>query len=68
MIQITRLNGEIIHINAELIEMIEATPDTIIKFNTGNKLVVKEPVEEIRRQIIEYKREIFKFYNKNKEV
>ena len=64
MIQLTRLNGETIYINAELIELIEVTPDTIIKFNTGNKLVVQETVAEIRRQIIEYKKEIFQFYNK----
>ena len=60
MIQLTRFNGEVIYINAELIEMVEATPDTVLKFTTGNKLVVQETVEEICKLVLEYKREIFK--------
>jgi flagellar protein FlbD len=58
MIQVTRLNNTKFVINAELIEMIEATPDTMISLTTGKRFVVKETIEEIIRRIIEYKMSI----------
>lgn len=60
MIEVTRLNEKTIMINCELIESVEETPDTVITFNHGKKLVVKEDIEEIKHKIIEYKQEIFK--------
>lgn len=58
MIQVTRFNKEEIVINAELIEMIEAVPDTVITMTTGKKLIVKETKEEIVEKIIVYKQRI----------
>ena len=43
MIEVTRLNGSKLMINALLIEMMEQTPDTLITMTTGKKLVVLEP-------------------------
>jgi Uncharacterized protein, possibly involved in motility len=37
MIYVTRLNNEEFIINAELIEFIEKTPDTVISLTTGKK-------------------------------
>lgn len=59
MIQITRLNGKQIMINAELIESVEETPDTVITLTNGKKFVAKEQVSEIRSMTIEYKKEVF---------
>ncbi len=59
MIWVTRLNGERLVINAELIETVEANPDTTITLLNGDRYIVKEPVEEIVEQVIEYKRKIF---------
>lgn len=59
MIRVTRLNGKKMTVNAELIEMIEETPDTVISFTNGKKFVVKESEEEVRRLVIEYKKEVF---------
>ncbi|NLJ96925.1 MAG: flagellar FlbD family protein [Clostridiales bacterium] len=59
MIEVTRLNDSKLTINAELIERIEETPDTMIKLSTGNKVIVKESRQEIRDKVIEYKKEIF---------
>ncbi len=59
MIWVTRLNGDRFVINAELIETIEANPDTTITLYNGNRYIVKESVEEIVNQVIEYKRKIF---------
>ncbi len=59
MIQVTRLNNTRFVINADLIEMIEATPDTTITLTTGKRFVVKEPLEEVIRRIINYKRSVY---------
>ncbi len=59
MIMVTRLGAKEteLAINAELIELVEATPDTVITLTTGNKLLVRESVDEIIRRIIAYRRE-----------
>ncbi|SFB25119.1 flagellar protein FlbD [Acetitomaculum ruminis DSM 5522] len=59
MIEVTRFNNDKILINSDLIEMVEETPDTVISFNNGKKLLVKDSKEQIKYKIIEYKREIF---------
>lgn len=59
MIEVTRLNGEPLSINEDLIEFMEETPDTVISFLTGKKLVVKEKISEIEEKIVIFKK---KFY------
>lgn len=59
MIEVTRLNGTKVIINAELIEKVEEAPDTVISLTSGNKLIVKESRQEIRNLVILYKKEIF---------
>ena len=58
MIKITRLNDKEIVVNCELIEMVEANPDTTITTTTGRKLIVKESVEDIVLATKRYKKEI----------
>jgi len=58
MITVSRLNGVELVVNAELIEFVEATPDTVITLTTGKKLVVRESVNEIIARVIAYKAEI----------
>ncbi len=60
MIDVTRLNNKQLTINEDLIEFIEETPDTVISFTTGKKIVVRESIEEIKNLIKEFKREIFR--------
>lgn len=55
LIKVTRLNKTTLAINAELIEFIEATPDTVITLTDGKKIVVIESVEEIIEKIITYR-------------
>ena len=57
MIEVTRLNESKVLVNAELIESVEETPDTVISFVTGKKLIVKESRQEIKNLVILYKRE-----------
>lgn len=59
MIKVTRLkskSGDFV-INAELIEFVESTPDTVVTLTTGRKFIVEESVDEIMRLVIQYKRE-----------
>lgn len=58
MIEVTRLKGAKITINAELIELIEETPDTVITLTSGRKYVVSEKAKDITKLVIEYKRNI----------
>ncbi len=59
MIEVTRLNGEPLSINEDLIEFMEETPDTVISFLTGKKLVVKEKIIDIEGKIIDFKKKIY---------
>ena len=55
MIAVNRLNNEEIFLNPHLIEMIEATPDTVITLTSGKKYVVKDKVQDIIAKIISYR-------------
>ncbi len=56
MIKITRLNNTPLTVNADLIEFVEATPDTIICLTTGRKIIVKESPDEVVAKVMEFKR------------
>lgn len=56
MIQLTRLNGEKIIINVDLIETMEETPDTVVTLTTGKKYVVKERAQEIIQEVVRFKK------------
>ena len=60
MITLTRLNGTPFVINAEKIRYVEATPDTVVCCDTGDKMMVKENLQEVMRRAIEYARVIRK--------
>ena len=45
-------------LNAELIETVEETPDTVITLVSGNKVIVEEDMDEIMRLVIEYRRSL----------
>jgi flagellar protein FlbD len=55
MIRVTRINNKELVVNAELIEFIEQTPDSIISLTTGKKFAVVDTIEEIIRKVIEYR-------------
>ena len=56
MIKVTRLNGQLIVLNADLIEFVEEIPDTIISLTTGKKIMVQENAEQIIEKVIVFKR------------
>jgi flagellar protein FlbD len=56
MVKITRLNGTVLVVNADMIEFLEATPDTIVTLTDGRKLIAKESVDEVVEKVVEYKK------------
>ena len=55
MIVLHRLNKEEFILNADYIETLEATPDTVITLTSGKKLMVKENVDNVVQQVVRYK-------------
>ena len=58
MVILTKLNGQQVTLNEDLIETVEQTPDTVIAMTTGNKYVVKETPDEIITRVIQFRRKI----------
>ena len=58
MITLTRLDNRVMVVNAELIKMLESTPDTIITLINGDTIVVRESVDEVVGRAIDYARQI----------
>jgi flagellar protein FlbD len=59
MISLRRLNNQAIMVNADLIESLESTPDTVVTLTSGNKLLVRDSMEEVQAKIIDFKRRIY---------
>jgi flagellar protein FlbD len=59
MVQLTRINHVPLVLNSDLIEHIEATPDTVITLTSGQKFMVLETVEDIINRIVQFRRRIF---------
>ena len=55
MIQLTRLNGIPIVLNSDLIKTAESSPDTMITLINGEKLIVREPCEDVTERVLEYR-------------
>ena len=58
MIMLSRLNGLPFALNPDLLERAEATPDTVLTLCDGNKLVVRESVEELVARVRDYRASI----------
>jgi len=55
---VTRFNGSSFYVNADLIQSVEQTPDTVITLIDDKKLIVKEPVQTILDRFIDYQQRI----------
>jgi flagellar protein FlbD len=55
MIGLTRLNGHPLVVNAELIETVESTPDTVVSLISGKKLVVRESPDDVIERVVRYR-------------
>lgn len=61
MITLKRIDNSSITINCEYILTIEETPDTVITFCNGKKVIVKESKNHIINLFIDYKKQILSF-------
>lgn len=59
MIEVTRLDGSHFILNCDVIETIEANPDTVISLTTQKKLVVRESPTEIILRTIEFRQRVY---------
>jgi len=59
MILVHRLDGAPFYLNAELVETVEATPDTVIVLVNGHRYIVKEQIEDVIARILTYRRFLF---------
>lgn len=60
MIKITRLNRIPLILNSDLIEHIEATPDTVITLISGQKYMVLETIEEIVERVVKFRQSLIR--------
>ena len=51
MIELTRLNGNPLYVNCDLIKWAEAAPDTLITLINGEKIVVRESCEQLVERV-----------------
>lgn len=56
MISVTRLKGQVVAINPDMIESAEANPDTTLRLTSGDTLIVCESLEEVVARVTEYRR------------
>jgi len=59
MIELTKLNGQKVLVNCDIIEFVEETPDTVISLTTGRKIIVKESRQEVKNLVKSYRKELF---------
>jgi flagellar protein FlbD len=57
VITLHRLNRQEFILNADLIETLEATPDTLITLTDGKKLLVLDPIGDIVSAVMAYRRQ-----------
>jgi len=58
MIELTRLNGNPMVVNSDLIKTAEASPDTMLTLITGEKLIVRESCAEVTELVLEYRAQL----------
>ncbi|MBV9759787.1 MAG: flagellar FlbD family protein [Acidobacteriaceae bacterium] len=63
MIHLTRINRVPLVLNSDLIEHVEATPDTVISLTTGQKILVLESPGEIVERVVQFRRSIAGGFN-----
>ncbi len=56
VIRLTRLNGKGFILNADLIKVLEETPDTVVTLVNGERMVVTEKADEVVALAVEYGR------------
>jgi flagellar protein FlbD len=59
MIKVSRLDGSELILNADLIETVEATPNTVLSLVNGDKFVVRESADDVVARVIAYRQHLY---------
>jgi flagellar protein FlbD len=62
VIKLTRLKGQVVAINPDLIASVEETPDAMVHLSNGDTIVVRESIGEIIAQVIDLRRSLLAAY------
>jgi flagellar protein FlbD len=54
MIKLTRLDGEAFVLNADHIRYVESRPDTFVTLTSGDRVVVREGMDEVMERAVRY--------------
>ena len=60
MIIVSRLNGERFGVNAEHVERVEETPDTVLTLVDGKKYLIRESLEDVISLVVAYRARILR--------
>jgi flagellar protein FlbD len=58
MIEVTRLNGNNMIVNSDLIKTAESSPDTMLTLINGEKLIVRETSQQILEKVLAYRSQL----------
>jgi flagellar protein FlbD len=58
VIKLTRLNNNVVAINPDHIGWVDATPDTTLFLIGGEKIIVRETLDELIACVVEYRRRV----------
>jgi flagellar protein FlbD len=62
MICVTRIKGQTVALNPDLIESVEEMPDTTIRLVSGEKILVRETLRQLVQLAIAYRRELLEAF------
>ena len=57
MIEVHRLNGELFLLNSDMIETIDANPDTVVRLVNGHRYIIKEKLGDVRKAVVDFRRQ-----------
>jgi len=57
MIKVHRLNGELFMLNSDMIETVDANPDTVVRLINGHRYVIKEKFDDVKEAVVEFRRQ-----------
>ena len=55
MVRLTRLNGTVVHVNADLVATVEEHHDTVVTLVDGKTYVVQESADEVVQEVVAYR-------------
>lgn len=58
MIKLTRLNNQIVVVNPDHIEAVEAVPDTTLRFVSGERILVRETLDELVDRVVAFRNRV----------